>query len=264
MVGRVVRRLAVVLPRLTDFSVFLGTEAAVFTERFMGVCFLCQNLFALCDEFRLRTENCGTRLAEREGLSGGDFKIFYRSNAMRVHSIVAVGACGLCLALLSGGKVLAADQTGGINVHVDTGQPSEHSEKMLPSSGNAIRARDLTGVAVYNRDNERLGKIEDLVLDPKTGNIRYAVLSFGGILGMGEKMFAVPWQDLTMVTKGETSKGTEKVDYYTLDIRKDALKNAPGFDKSAWPDFADQKFIADINQFYGTQREARTTRGSTR
>lgn len=126
------------------------------------------------------------------------------------------------------------------------------------------RVSDLLSMPVYGTANEKLGKVEDLVLDPTSGKIRYAVLSFGGILGMGDKYFAVPWGDVGVFFKGATSAGTQKIVYCTLDVSKEALKNAPGFDKSQWPDFADATFANDIDRFYGSNRTASKIQGQTR
>jgi sporulation protein YlmC with PRC-barrel domain len=132
------------------------------------------------------------------------------------------------------------------------------------TNGAAVRATDLMKVAVYNTENEKLGKIEDLVIDSSSGKIRYGVLSFGGFLGMGEKLFAVPWASLQMAPKSTASSaGTVREDYYVLDVSKDALKNAPGFDKKSWPDFADPNFTAKIEAFYSS-RAARTSSGQAR
>ena len=120
-----------------------------------------------------------------------------------------------------------------------------------PGSGNQIvRASDLTGLKVYNDKNENLGKVEDLVIDPTAGTIRYAVLSFGGFLGMGDKYFAIPWKGFSFVSKGQTSSGTEKESYCVLNVPKDFLKDAPGFDKNNWPNFADANWRQKIEQFY--------------
>ena len=125
------------------------------------------------------------------------------------------------------------------------------------------RVSDLLSLAVYGTENEKLGKIEDLVLDPSSGKISYAVLSFGGILGMGDKYFAVPWNDMRVFYKGATSAGTQKEVYCTLDVSKEALKNAPGFDKNQWPNFADQTFASDVEKFYGANRTAAKIHGGT-
>ncbi len=139
--------------------------------------------------------------------------------------------------------------------------PSATAPATAPSTA---RVSDLLSLSVYGADNEKLGKIEDLVADPSSGKIRYAVLSFGGILGMGEKYFAVPWNDLRISTKGSTSVGTQKEEFCTLDVSKEALKNAPGFNKNQWPDFADPTFTKDIQSFYGSNRTAAKINGENR
>jgi sporulation protein YlmC with PRC-barrel domain len=138
-------------------------------------------------------------------------------------------------------------------IHVDV-QGKEHT------STAAAKATDLIGLRVYNENNESLGKIEDLVMDPAAGKIRYGVLSFGGFLGMGDKLYAVPWSELKLVSKGTTSAGTAKEDYYVLNVNKEALKNAPGFDKKNWPDFANRTWSTDIDKFYTTQRQSGESR----
>ena len=94
-------------------------------------------------------------------------------------------------------------------------------------SVQVVRASDLMGVAVYNNNNKDLGKIENLAVDPSSGKIRYAVLEFGGFLGMGDKYFAVPWSALKLVSTGATSEHTIKEDHYVLNISEQDLKNAP-------------------------------------
>jgi sporulation protein YlmC with PRC-barrel domain len=155
---------------------------------------------------------------------------------------------------------LGAIQAQGPRIDVDRhGVDVEIGSKRMTataSNGPIVRARDLTGLSVYNPSNESLGKIEDLVVDPQNGRIRYAVLSFGGVLGMGDKYFAIPWRKLAFVSKGETSAGTQKEDHCVLDLPKDVLKNAPGFNKDNWPNFADQNWRQTVEQYYETRREA--------
>src|SRR5579862_2876137 len=85
----------------------------------------------------------------------------------------------------------------------------------------------LTGHKVENASGNDLGKIEDLVLDEQTGHVLYAVLSFGGFLGMGNRLVAVPWKRLRL-------KGNQKT--FILNVDKETLKHAPSFDKDNWPD----------------------------
>jgi sporulation protein YlmC with PRC-barrel domain len=97
---------------------------------------------------------------------------------------------------------------------------------------------------VVNLQNEDLGGINDVMLEPRTGQINYAVLSFGGFLGFGEKLFAVPWSAMTL----DRNKRC-----FVLDVDKDRLKDAPGFDKDVWPDMADPEWAAKIHTYYGTK-----------
>ena len=115
------------------------------------------------------------------------------------------------------------------NTHVET----------LP---NVLSATKMIGDDVVNRAGENLGKIEELMLDLEKGRVAYAVLSFGGFLGMGEKLFAVPFEALQL------DAGRH---HFTLDVDKDKLKNAPGFDKAHWPKTADRAWGATIYTYYG-------------
>ncbi len=82
------------------------------------------------------------------------------------------------------------------------------------------------------------------MLDVHGGRIAYAVLSYGGFLGMGEKLFAVPWNALTLDTANKR---------FVLNVEKDHLKDAPGFDKDKWPNMADQSWSNEIHTYYGTK-----------
>lgn len=103
----------------------------------------------------------------------------------------------------------------------------------------------LTGDAVRNPEGEDLGKIEEIMLDVPTGSIAYAVLSFGGFLGIGDKLFAVPWDALVL---NEDSK------CFVLNVSKDRLKDAPGFDKNNWPDMSAPEFGGKIYDYYHIEK----------
>jgi sporulation protein YlmC with PRC-barrel domain len=105
-----------------------------------------------------------------------------------------------------------------------------------------VRAKDVVGVAVKNRDSESLGKIEEIVLDKKTGQTSYVVLSFGGILGLGNKLFALPWHSISYDVDN---------DCFLLNETKERLENAPGFDKNNWPNMADKAWMESISTYYG-------------
>jgi len=104
-------------------------------------------------------------------------------------------------------------------------------------------AETLVGNDVCNQKGEDLGDIKEIMLDMHNGKVGYAVLSFGGFLGMGEKFFAVPWDALTLDTENKR---------FVLNVEKDRLKDAPGFDKDHWPNMADRTWAKEIHSYYGT------------
>ncbi|MCR2747912.1 PRC-barrel domain-containing protein [Limnobacter parvus] len=108
-------------------------------------------------------------------------------------------------------------------------------------------ADTLLGNDVYNHDGEDLGDIKEFMIDMASGKVAYAVLSYGGLMGMGDKLFAVPWAALKLDTENKR---------FTLNARKDALKDAPGFDKDNWPLMSDQTWATGVHKFYGTQYKA--------
>jgi hypothetical protein len=86
-----------------------------------------------------------------------------------------------------------------------------------------------------------VGKIEHLMLEVETGRIAYAVLSFGGFLGMGNKLFAVPWESLSLDSEN---------DEFVLAVNKERLKNAPGFDKDHWPNMTESAWRDELRNYY--------------
>ena len=107
-----------------------------------------------------------------------------------------------------------------------------------------LSASTLKGDSVVNAKEEKLGTIEELMIDLDRGCIAYAVLSFGGFLGMGDKLFAIPWNALKVDT-------IEK--RFVLNVAKERLEMAPGFDKDNWPNMADQEWGAKIYSYYGSK-----------
>jgi sporulation protein YlmC with PRC-barrel domain len=108
-------------------------------------------------------------------------------------------------------------------------------------------SRDLVGMKVVSPLGDDLGKIEDVVVHPG-GETSYVVLSFGGWMGMGDKLFAMPWSVLERVERGATAKDGERS--LVLPLDKERLKSAPGFDKSKWPAMANADWTRDIDAFY--------------
>lgn len=121
-------------------------------------------------------------------------------------------------------------------------------ETVRPGPGTALGpgpglmgADTLVGNSVCNEHGEALGDIKEIMLDVRAGRISYAVLSFGGFLGMGKKLFAVPWQALKLDTENKC---------FVLDVDKKRLEAAPGFDPEHWPDMADQAWVEEIDHYY--------------
>jgi sporulation protein YlmC with PRC-barrel domain len=105
-------------------------------------------------------------------------------------------------------------------------------------------ADTLIGEDVYNHKDEDLGDIREIMLDMNNGTVAYAVLSFGGLMGMGDKLFAVPWNALTLDTENKR---------FILKVDKERLGSAPGFNKDDWPDMADPTWQNSVHSYYGTK-----------
>ncbi len=113
-----------------------------------------------------------------------------------------------------------------------------------PASVRVLSASTLAGDKVVDTAGEKLGKLEDLMIDLDRGTIAYAVLSVGGVLGMGDKLFAIPWSSFRVDT-------VEK--QLVLNVDKSVLDSAPGFDKDHWPNFADLTWGASVHHHYGSK-----------
>ena len=108
-------------------------------------------------------------------------------------------------------------------------------------SSQPVKASSVIGTSIVNSKGEGLGDIKEVVIDPSSGRVAYAVVSFGGFLGMGEKLFAVPFSAFDYDV--EDNK-------YVLNITKARLENAPGFDKDAWPLMTDETWNREIYAYY--------------
>src|SRR5580765_5805242 len=105
-----------------------------------------------------------------------------------------------------------------------------------------LSASTLENEKVVNAAGESLGTIEDYMIDLNNGRIAYCVLSFGGFLGMGDKLFSIPWQAMALDTENKR---------FILNIDKERLKKAPGFDQDNWPDTTNPDWGSSIYKFYG-------------
>lgn len=109
------------------------------------------------------------------------------------------------------------------------------------STRDIVRADEVIGVKVINNSKEDLGKIHQIVLDKTSGQVKYLVLESGSFLGMGGKFFALPWNSIHYNPDEEA---------FILNVSKEQLKNAPGFDKNNWPEFSDDRWGKTINDYY--------------
>lgn len=105
-------------------------------------------------------------------------------------------------------------------------------------STKVLSASTLNGDDVYNRNGDKLGSIKEIMLDIETGKVCYAVLSFGGFISLGEKLFAVPWSALTVDTENKR---------FIMDTDEERLKNAPGFDTNNWPNMSDPTWEKSVH-----------------
>ena len=106
-----------------------------------------------------------------------------------------------------------------------------------------ISSDKVEGTAVYNRQGERLGSVYNFMVNKRTGQVAYAVMSFGGFLGIGDSYHPLPWKALNY----DTNLGG-----YVVDIDKDRLQNAPSYTSSENPDWRDPAYGRRIDDYYGT------------
>jgi sporulation protein YlmC with PRC-barrel domain len=136
-------------------------------------------------------------------------------------------------------------------------RPENEGPAKIMDAMHHARVSTVEDMHVRNTAGEDIGKIKDLVVDINSGKVLYAALDFGGFLGVGDKYFAVPWHSLQV-------KGTDKDQYLLLNVTKERLKEAPGFDKNHWPDMANTNWTADVDRFYGPARTTTTTTETVR
>jgi sporulation protein YlmC with PRC-barrel domain len=104
-----------------------------------------------------------------------------------------------------------------------------------------LSATTLVGDSVKNPQGEDIGKVEEIMIDLSSGRVAYVVLSFGGFLGMGEKLFAIPWNYVSV---------DEEQKCVIIAIDKEKLQRAQGFDKNNWPDMSDPAWEENNEGYY--------------
>ncbi len=116
-----------------------------------------------------------------------------------------------------------------------------------------MRASKLIGMSIQNPEGKGVGSINDLVIDADTGRIEYAAVTYGGFLGIGNKMFAVPFEAFQF----RTARNDVNERVLVLDVTQAQLEGSIGFDEDNWPNFADESFTQDLYRRYKVQRSNR-------
>ena len=112
-----------------------------------------------------------------------------------------------------------------------------------------LSGSSIMGISVENKNGNNIGSIKDVMIDTRTGEVVYAVLAVDtGFLNLSSKFFAVPLQAL------EFDYENERV---LMDIKREQLENAPGFDKGNWPNGPQSEFIGSVYDFYEVERNDR-------
>jgi len=108
-------------------------------------------------------------------------------------------------------------------------------------TASVISASKVTGTEVYNTNGDHLGAINDVMIDKRSGKIAYAVMSFGGFLGIGEQYHPLPWSTL----KYDTRQGG-----YVVGMTVDQLKGAPTFGANEAPTWGDRAYETRLHDYY--------------
>jgi sporulation protein YlmC with PRC-barrel domain len=114
----------------------------------------------------------------------------------------------------------------------------------LSETRNLIAASKVNGTHVYNRQGDSIGTIYDVMIDKQSGRIEYAIMSFGGFLGLGEHYHPLPWHAL----RYDRNQGG-----YVVDIDRDRLEGGPSYATSATPDWSNGVYGQEVDQYYGVR-----------
>jgi hypothetical protein len=121
---------------------------------------------------------------------------------------------------------------------------TQNSSVATEETSNLISSDKVEGTAVYNRQGEKLGSIHSVMIDKVSGKVAYAVMSFGGFLGIGDRYHPLPWSVLTY----DTGQGG-----YAVDLDRSMLEGAPSYSASEMPDWSDPEWSRKVQDYYRTQ-----------
>jgi sporulation protein YlmC with PRC-barrel domain len=168
--------------------------------------------------------------------------------ALRASSVVA--ATALLMVATPGhtqSKQPAESNPTGVQSKSTTTQSAAKGIHRVESKEQLVQwqGSQLIGAKVEDGNGKSLGKIEDVMVD-SSGRIPYAVLSFGGFLGVGDKWFAIPWNAIQI----ERDRDGHGVNRIVLDVTKETLERAPSFTRDKWPDTRDSQWGRDTQKFW--------------
>lgn len=120
--------------------------------------------------------------------------------------------------------------------------PDDHRGGLpTDETGHLIASNKVEGTAVYSREGERLGSIYNFMVDKFSGKVEYAVMAYGGLMGLGERYYPLPWRTLTYDTRAGG---------YRIDMSRNDLRSAPSFDRDTEPRF-DRQYGSRVHDYYG-------------
>lgn len=119
------------------------------------------------------------------------------------------------------------------------------------TSATTIRASQLIGMDIVNSRGEDVGEVHDVVLNGQTGRVQYLAVTYGGFLGFGDKLFAVPYEAF----RYQVHPHDPNAYGFVLDVTEQQLEGAQGFDQDNWPNFADKTFTSDLDRRYRVNRQ---------
>ena len=117
-------------------------------------------------------------------------------------------------------------------------------DQAVDETHELISSRKVDGTSVYNANGDSLGSIHDIMIDKRTGQVAYAVMSFGGFLGIGEKFHPLPWNVLTY----DEGKGG-----YSVNLSEDKLRNGPTYSETELDRFVEGGYGRRVQDYYGTE-----------
>jgi hypothetical protein len=119
---------------------------------------------------------------------------------------------------------------------------TQYKSVATDETSDLISSDKVEGTAVYNRGSEKLGSIHSVMIDKVSGKVSYAVMSFGGFLGIGDRYHPLPWHVLTY----DTGQGG-----YVVDLDRNVLEGAPSYSSTEMPDWSDPEWSRRVENYYG-------------